>query len=90
MPEQSQILRRGLRDLTAVWVMKASRVVHGLMRRSKLRIKSHLGIADSGNRWKFKGSCCPKPAHSRVSCTSLKHLLQVLSDVFLHLEELWL
>lgn len=48
MPEQSQILRPGLRDLTAVWAMKAHRVVRGLMLRSKLRITSHFGIADSG------------------------------------------
>lgn len=80
MPEQSQIPRPGLRDLTVVWVLKTSRVVRELMRRIKLRIKSHLGIAGSGN-WDFEGYC-PKPAYSRLSCTFLKRLMLVLSDVF--------
>ncbi|PKU27746.1 hypothetical protein llap_21950 [Limosa lapponica baueri] len=85
MPDQSRILRPGLRDVTAVGVMKASRVVHGLMLRSKLRIKSRLGMsADSGNWEKLKGSYWPRPAYSRVSsCTSLRHLMPVLSDAFL-------
>lgn len=65
MPEQRQILRPGLRDLTAVWVMKASGVVCGLMLRSKFGIKSHLGIADCGNWGKFKGLYYPKPPYSR-------------------------
>lgn len=83
MPEQSQILRPGLRYLTAVWAVKAHRVVHGLMLRSKLKITSHFGIADSGNWGNFKGSYCPKPAYSRISCIFLTHLMLMQSDALL-------
>lgn len=64
MPGQSQIVRPGLRDLTAEWVRAASRVIWGWMLRGNLKITSCVGIADGGNWGDFQEAEHPEPVCS--------------------------